>query len=425
MKVIIRGGRVIDAAAGLDATAEVCIADGCIVAVGEIPDGFHADHSIDASQRIVCPGLVDLHARLREPGFEHKGTIASETRAAAAAGITTLCCPPDTDPVVDTPAAAQLIGRRAREAGCARVLPLGALTHGLKGEQLAEMAALHEAGCIAFGNARRPIANTLVMRRALEYAATLDLPVFLYPEDPWLATGCVHEGVVGARLGLAGIPDCAEVIGLARDLRLVEQSGVRAHFCQLSSARAVELVAEARARGLPVTADVAVHQLYLSEMDVDGFNARCHLRPPLRTQRDRDALRAGVARGAISAVCSDHQPHDADAKLAPFPVTEPGASSLETLLPLMLRLADEGVLSLSDALAKVTCEPARVLGIDAGTLTPGAVADVCIIDPARWWTVGQNTLTSRGKNSPFLGWELKGRVTQTLLAGKPVFERND
>lgn len=425
MNILIRGGRVIDPAVGLDATTEVCIADGRIAAVGHVPDGFQAEHTIDASQRVVCPGLVDLHARLREPGLEHKGTIASETRAAASAGITTLCCPPDTDPVVDTPAAAQLIVRRAREAGMARVQPLGALTHGLNGEQLAEMGALRAAGCVAMANARRPVASTLVMRRALEYAATLDLPVFLYPEDPWLATGCVHEGAVSARLGLAGIPECAEVIGLARDLRLVEQSGVRAHFCQLSSARAVELVAEARSRGLPVSADVAAHQLYLTEMDVNSFNARCHLRPPLRTQRDRDALRAGLASGALSAICSDHQPHDADAKLAPFPVTEPGASTLETLLSLALRLAGEAVLPLTAALAKVTCEPARVLGNGAGTLRPGAPADLCIFDPERWWTVSEHTLLSRGKNSPFLGWELKGRVTHTLLGGKVVYERND
>ncbi|MGE0082174.1 MAG: dihydroorotase [Thiohalomonadaceae bacterium] len=425
MNILIQGGRVIDPANGVDTQADVYISGGRVAAVGEAPADFRAERVVDARGRIVCPGLVDLHARLREPGLEHKGTVASETRAAARAGITTLCCPPDTDPVVDTPAAAQLIKRLARETGQARVLPLGALTQGLKGEQLAEMAALHDAGCIALGNARRPITNTLVMRRALEYAATLDLTVFLYPEDPWLAGGCVHEGVVGARLGLSGIPECAEVIGLARDLRLVEQSGVRAHFCQLSTASAVELVAEARARGLPVSADVAAHQLYLTEMDVGSFNSLCHVRPPLRTQRDRDALRAGLASGAISAVCSDHQPHDADAKLAPFPATEPGASTLETLLPLMLRLADEGVLGLDAAIAKVTCEPARILGHDSGTLAVGAGADVCVFDPERWWTVSEHTLTSRGKNSPFLGWELKGRVTHTLLAGEVVFELND
>ncbi|MFA7617879.1 MAG: dihydroorotase [Thiohalomonadaceae bacterium] len=425
MNILIQGGRVIDPANGVDTQADVYVSGGRVAAVGEAPADFRAERVVDARGRIVCPGLVDLHARLREPGLEHKGTVASETRAAARAGITTLCFPPDTDPVVDTPAAAQLIKRLAREAGQARVLPLGALTQGLKGEQLAEMAALHDAGCIALGNARRPITNTLVMRRALEYAATLDLTVFLYPEDPWLAGGCVHEGVVGARLGLSGIPECAEVIGLARDLRLVEQSGVRAHFCQLSTASAVELVAEARARGLPVSADVAAHQLYLTEMDVGSFNSLCHVRPPLRTQRAREALRAGLASGAISAVCSDHQPHDADAKLAPFPATEPGASTLETLLPLMLRLADEGVLGLDAAIAKVTCEPAHILGHDSGTLAVGAAADVCVFDPERWWTVSEHTLTSRGKNSPFLGWELKGSVTHTLLAGEVVFELND
>lgn len=421
MNWVIRNGRLIDPANGVDGVIDIFIAEGRIAALGSAP-GFRADREIDARGCLVLPGLVDLHARLREPGQEHKATIASESRAAAAAGITTLCCPPDTDPAVDTPAAAQLIARRGRESGLARVLPIGALTQGLKGEHLAEMAALREAGCIAFGNARRAIPNTLVMRRALEYAATLGLTVFIYPEDPWLAAGSMHEGALSARLGLPGIPECAEVIGLARDLRLVEESGVRAHFCQLSTGRAVEMVAEARARGLPVSADVAAHHLYLTDLDVGFFNSLCHLRPPLRGQRDRDALRAGVADGTLAAVTSDHQPHDPDAKLAPFPATEPGISALETLLPLTLRLVDEGLLSLPAAVARLTAGPAAILGIAAGRLEAGAGADLTVVDPARYWTVSEEALVSRGKNSPFLGWELKGKVTHTLLEGRLVFE---
>lgn len=419
-RIIIRNGRLIDPASGRDEQADLTIQDGKIAAIGAA-SAAGADLEIDAAGQWVLPGLVDLHARLREPGQEHKGTIASETAAAARAGVTTLCCPPDTDPVTDTEAVAEHIRKRAAAVGRARVLPLGALTQGLAGEHLAEMAGLRDAGCIAVSNARRPVANTQVMRRALEYAATLGLTVFLYPEDPWLAGGCVHEGPVSARLGLPGIPEAAEVIGLARDLELVARTGVRAHFCQLSTARAVEMIGDARARGLPVTADVSAHQLFLTEIDVGQFDSRYHLLPPLRSQRDMEGLRRGVASGAISAICSDHQPHDPDAKLAPFAATEPGASTLETLLPLVVRLAGEGVLPLRDALAAVTSGPAEVIGIDAGTLAEGAAADLCLFDPEALWTVSEDSLVSQGKNSPFLGWELKGRVTHTLLGGKPAF----
>jgi dihydroorotase len=272
------------------------------------------------------------------------------------------------------------------------------------------------------GNARRPITNTLVQRRALEYAATLGLTVFINAEDPWLAhDGCVHEGALSTRLGLAGIPECAEVVAVARDLMLIEQAGVRAHFSQLSTIRAVELIAEAKAKGLAVTADVSAHQLYLTDIDVDGFNSLCHVRPPLRSQRDRDGLRQAVADGVVSAICSDHQPHDRDAKLAPFAASEPGISAVETLLPLTLRLVDEGVMALSEAIARLTSGPARILGIEAGQLAVGGPADLCIVDPQRYWEVTEETLQSAGKNTPFLGWEMKGRVIHTLLAGQTVY----
>lgn len=422
--VLIRGGRLIDPSQALDSRADLYLQDGRILAVGEAPAGFEADRVIDATGRVVCPGLIDLQARLREPGQEHKGTIASETAAAAAGGITTLCCPPDTDPVIDSPAVSEQILRRAGRAGFSRVLPIGALTEGLEGEHLAEMLALKESGCVAVSNASRPIANTLVMRRALEYAATLGLTVFFNSEDPWLGgSGCLHEGQVSTRLGLPGVPACAEVIGVARDLILIEQTGVRAHFNRLSSARAVEMIAEARARGLPVTCDVTAHHLFLTEMDVGIFDSLCHVRPPLRTLRDRDGLRAALADGVITAICSDHQPHDRDAKLAPFAATEPGISALDTLLPLILRLADEKVLPLMEALAKVTSGPAAILDRGFASLREGAPADICIYDPEAWWQVEEATLVSRGKNTPLLGWELKGRVTHTLLEGRIVFER--
>jgi len=338
MRLSILNGRVIDPVNGVDRVADLFVVKGRIAALGNAPEGFVADRSIDASGQLVCPGLVDLRARLREPGQETKATIASETRAAAAGGITTLVSPPDTDPVVDNPAVVDLIRHRAAQAGFARVLSLGALTQGLTGKTLAEMYALKTAGCIGVSNGDRAVSNTEVMRRAMEYAATQSLPVFLRAEDPWLAEGgCAHEGAVSVRLGLPGIPEAAETIAVARDLQLIEQTGVHAHFCGLSSVRAVKMIARARFDGLPVTVDVSAHQLFLTEMDIGYFDSQCHVRPPLRTQRDRDGLRQALADGTISAVCSDHQPHDVDAKLAPFPASEPGISGLETLLPLTLR----------------------------------------------------------------------------------------
>jgi len=421
MKLTIAGGRLIDPASGLDQVAHLHLAEGRIAGIGAAPDGFRPDETLDATGQMVAPGLVDLRAHLCEPGHEHKGTIASESAAAAAGGITTLVTAPETDPVTDSAAVAELIRRHAEAAGHARVLPVGALTADLAGEQISEMAALHEAGCIAVGNGKRPVADTLVMRRALEYAASLGLPVLLHPQEPWLGRGAVHEGAISVRLGLTGIPACAEVIAMQRDLTLVEQTGARVHFGQLSTARAADLVRDAQRRGLPVSADVAAHQLYLTEMDVGRFNSQCHLRPPLRSERDRAGLCAAVADGAIGAICSDHQPHDRDAKLAPFAATEPGASTLETLLSLTLRLVREGTLTLHEALARVTCGPARALGLDSGRLAVGAPADLCLFDPELRWTIGSDTLRSRGHNTPFWGWEMQGRTTRTVVGGRLVY----
>ena len=420
-RIVIQGGRVIDPANGIDAVLPVYIADGKIAAVGTMPDGFQAEREISAAGQIVCPGLVDLCARLREPGLEHKATIASETAAAAAAGVTTLCCPPDTDPVIDTPAVVKLIQERAERAGKARVLPIGAFTRGLNGKDLSEMSALKEAGCLAVSNAHAPVANPLILRRALEYAASHDLLVVIRPDDPWLrGEGCVHEGAVGSRLGLPGIPSSAETVAVAQALALIDQIGARAHFGQLSSARAVEMIAEARQKGLPVTADVSIHQLHCTEAAVDGFNALCHVIPPFRTEADREALRAGLASGVIAAICSDHQPHDLDAKLDAFPSTEPGVAALETLLPLTLLLIEQGVLDFSAAIARLTWGPAGVLGSKTGTLGVGATADVCLLDPTISWTVDEQQWRSSGKNTPFWGETLKGRPTLTILAGRVI-----
>ncbi|HEB98408.1 MAG TPA: dihydroorotase [Thiotrichales bacterium] len=428
-KILIHGGRVLDPASGVDGPAEVAIAEGRILAVGERPDGFAPDLEIDATGQLVCPGLVDLAARLREPGQEHKADIASETRAAVAGGITTLCCPPDTDPVIDTPAVVELIRQRAEAAGQARVVTLGALTQGLAGEQLAEMAALREAGCCGLTNLFRPLANSLVLRRAYEYAATFGITVFIHAEDHWLARdGCAHEGAVATRLGLPGIPAAAETAAVAYHLALIEETGVRAHFCRLTTERAVRMIARARYDGAPVTADAAVPYLYLSEVDLGGFDTQCHVHPPLRTLRDRDGLRAGLGRGTLDALCSDHQPHEADAKLDPFPSTEPGISGLDTLLSLTLRLVDEGVLDLADAIGRLTIGPARILGLEErgiGSLTPGKTADVIVLDIDAPWEVGPASLLSRGHNTPFMGWQLGGRVSCTLVGGEVVFMRGE
>jgi dihydroorotase len=423
----IQGGRLIDPANQIDAVEDVYVdSTGFIAGIGTAPADFKSDRTLDARDRIVCPGLIDLRARLREPGLEHKATIESETRAAVAAGITTLCCPPDTLPVIDTPAMAQMIQSRAWRFGLAFVHPLGALTRGLEGKLLTDMAALEEAGCVGVSNALAPVTDTLVLRRALEYAATFGLTVHLHAEDPWLRnSGCAHEGEVGTRLGLPGIPEAAETVAVARDLALIEQTGVRAHFCGLTSARAVTMVAEARKQGLAVTADVTAHHLHLTEHDIGFFNTQCHVRPPLRSTGDRDALRAALQTGVIGAICSDHQPHETDAKLAPFAESEPGVSGLETLLPLTLRLVDEKLLTLPQAIALLTSKPAEILGIEAGSLAVGATADLCILDPTARWTLKAEHFVSRGANSPFLGWEFTGRVTHTLVGGEVVFERAD
>jgi dihydroorotase len=425
VKLLIANGRLMDPAQGLDRITDIYIEKDMVVALDTAPEDFEPQRRIDATGRLVIPGVVDLAARLREPGEEHKATIASETRAAASAGITTLCCPPDTNPPVDSPAEVELITRRAKQACGVRVHALGALTAGLGGEQLSEMAALKRAGVLGVSQALRPMASHLLLRRAMEYAASHGLTVFLHPIDWSLnARGCVHEGPVGTRLGLPGIPAAAETAAVGMILALTEQTGARVHLCRLSTARGANMVARARVDGVPVSADVAAHQLFLTDMDVADFNTLCHVMPPLRSQRDRDALRRAVADGAISVICSDHQPHEADAKLAPFPDTRPGVSALETLLPLTLRLVEDGVLDLNEAVRRLTQNPAAILGLSVGTLAPGHRADICIVDMEATYTPGIDNWVSQGRNSPFFGWDFHGRVTHTLVAGRVIHEQN-
>jgi len=423
VRLKISNGRIIDPANKLDQTADLFIEAEHVVSIGKSPKGFKVEQEIDASNQIVCPGLVDLCARLREPGQEHKATIASETAAAATAGITSICCPPDTIPVIDTPAVVELIFRRSLNSHQSRVFPLGALTYGLQSETLAEMDALKAAGCIGVSNAYAPIVDTEVLRRALEYAVTCDITVHLYCEDDFLRNnGVAHEGPVSTRLGLPSIPETAETIAISRVLLLVEQTGARVHFCRISAARSIELLAEAKSRGLDITADVGITHLHLTDMDISSFNTDCYVLPPFRSQRDKEGLRAGLANGTITAICSDHQPHESDAKSAPFSMTEPGASTIEMLLPLTLQLVRDNSLTLQQAVAALTSAPAEIAGIDAGNLSIGSRADVCVFDPDASWTVERKLLLSAGENTPFTSWEMTGKVTHTILDGNIIYQ---
>jgi len=423
MRLKISSGRIIDPANNIDQTGGLFIDEGLIVGIGKSPKGFKAEQEIDATGQIVCPGLIDLCARLREPGEEHKATIASETTAAIASGITSICCPPDTIPVIDTPAVVELIFQHASNSQQSKVFPLGALTHGLKGKTLAEMDTLKNAGCIGVSNAYAPIVDTEVLRRALEYATTCEITVHLYCEDDYLRNnGVVHEGPVSTRLGLPAIPETAETIAISRALLLVEQTGARVHFCRISTARSIELLAEAKVRGIDVTADVGIAHLHLTDMDISSFNTDCYVLPPLRSQRDKEGLRTGLANGTITAICSDHQPHESDAKSAPFSMTEPGASTIEMLLPLTLQLVRDKNLTLQQAIAALTSAPAKIAGLDTGNLSIGSRADICIFDPESSWIVETEALLSAGKNTPFASWEMTGKVTHTLVDGNIIYQ---
>lgn len=424
MKIQIKNGRVIDPQSGMDQLADVFIAAGKILAIGAMPEGFHAKRIIDASGCIVCPGLVDLAARLREPGFEYRATLESEMSAACAGGVTSLACPPDTDPPLDEPGLVEMLKFRAKNLNQARVYPIGALTQKLEGERLTEMAELRDAGCVGFSQADAAIPDTQVLVRALEYAATFGFTVWLRPQDAYLAKGGVaHDGFVATRLGLPAIPSSAETIAVATILLLARETGARVHLCRLSSAQAIDMVRVAKAEGLGVSCDVSINHLHLSEMDIGYFDPNYHLIPPLRTTRDRDAIRAALAIGTIDALCSDHTPVDEDGKQMPFGESEAGATGLELLLPLTLKWAAEQGISVSVAIARITQYPAKILGLDAGRLAIGHSADVCIFNQETRWQVVPAVLQSQGKNTPFLGYEMQGAVMYTLVEGQVVFER--
>ena len=419
MRLHIKNGRVVDPATGKDGSGDIFVADGKISS-----ESGKADRVIDAKGLVVAPGLIDLSARLREPGSEYKATLESEMDAAVTGGVTSLACPPDTDPPLDEPGLVDMLRRRAKALSRARVYPVGALTVKLAGEALTEMGQLTDAGCVAFSQANSALPDTQILWRALQYAATFGYPVWLRAEDAWLAKGGVsHDGEVATRLGLPGIPAFAETIALSTILELVRATGARVHVCRLSSAGAVEMMRRAKAEKLPVSCDVGIHHLHLCDMDLGYFDSHCRLEPPLRSQRDRDALSRGLADGVVDCVCSDHTPVDEDGKHRPFAQAEPGATGLELLLPLTLKWGQARGLSLAATLARITCEPARILGVASGRLAAGAPGDVVLFDPAAPLHVKAEALKSQGKNTPFLGYELAGKVRYTIVAGNVVYEQ--
>ena len=425
MKTLFENARLIDPASGLDRIGDLAVADGRIVAVGTAPAGFEPQQRIAAHGAVLLPGLIDLHARLRPPGSAPEGGIASELDAAAAGGVTLLVCPPDTDPVLDEPGLIEMLMHRTERAGKTQVLPLGALTRGLAGEVLAEMGALAAAGCVGLSQAERPVRNTAVLWRALQYAASFGHKVWLRPQDAFLGNGVAASGPLATRLGLAGVPAMAESIALHTLFELMRATGAAVHVQRLSTAGGVALLRAAKAEGLPVTADVSVHSLHLIDQDIGFFDTRARLEPPLRQQRDRDALRAALADGAIDALVSDHVPVDADSKALPFAEAMPGASALELLLGLALHWGEQEGIGLPQALAPLTCRAAAVLGSPAGRLAGGAPADLCLFDADARAPIQPDALRSRAKLTPFAfercGLALPGRVLGTWVAGRPVF----
>ena len=429
MKILIKNGRVINPASGFDALADVAIAAGRIVSIGAVPADFAPNKTIDASGCVVAPGLVDLSVRLREPGHEHEGMLESELAAAVAGGVTSLVCPPDTDPVLDEPGLVEMLKFRAEKLHQSRVFPLGALTRGLRGTALTPMVQLTEAGCVGFSQAEVPLEDTQVLQRALQYAASFGFTVWLRPQDMHLGKGVAASGALATRLGLPGVPVAAETIALHTIFELMRATGARVHLCRISSAAGLALVARAKADGLNVSCDVSINSLHLTDTDIGYFDSRMRLDPPLRQQRDRDALRQGLLDGTVDALVSDHSPVDEDAKTLPFAEAEPGATGLELLLGLACKWGDDSGAGLLRALAVLTSEPARVLGSSLGTLQAsagqlikGGAADVCVFNPNQSWTVEPSALRSQGKHTPFSGYDLPVRVRWTVVGGQLAYE---
>ncbi len=423
MSILIKGGRIIDPANDIDDTLDLLSKDGKIAKIGKNLDATGAT-VIDASGKLVTPGLIDIHVHLRDPGYEYKEDIVSGTRSAAAGGFTSVACMPNTSPINDNKAVTLYIRNKAKEEGMVNVFPIGSISKGLKGETLSEMGDLKDAGCVALSDDGKPVCNGEIMRRALEYARPFDMVLVSHAEDLSLVgEGVMNDGFVATELGLKGIPWVAEDAATARDVMLAEFTGGRLHVAHVSTKGSVEIVRAAKKRGVKVTCEATPHHFILTEEAVRGYDTNAKMNPPLRTAEDVAAVRQGLADGTIDAIVTDHAPHHIDEKNVEFNVAMNGIVGLETSLPLSLRLVNEGVLTLKEMVAKMTCAPARILGIPRGSLEVGAPADVTVIDPDLSWTVEAAKLKSKSKNTPFDGWKMKGAAICTIVGGKVVYQR--
>ncbi len=420
MNTLIKNGLHINPVSGISCQQDIYIEGNLIAAIGEKPKNLAIDKEIDANGCWVIPGIVDIKVRIREPGYTHKATLASETRAAALNGISTICIPPDSSPVVDHAAIVTQMHHNNETAGNkSHIYIIGALTKNLNGEILANMASLKEKGCIAVTNSVYPMQNNLIQRRAMEYASGLDLTVIIQPIDHSLmGDGCAHEGAFATRYGLPSIAEAAETAALAKDIELVAQTGAKTHFGQISCARSVEMIRQAKKHGLPISADCTIHQLFLTDQDIAQFDTNKHVIPPLRSQRDLEALRHGLTDGTIDCICSDHQPHELDAKLKPFPSSEAGMSGLDSFLPLAFKLVDEGVLTKEQLVKTITNNPAKIFNLPAGKIEKGELADICIVSPNELFQLEAKNILSAGKNNAFINWNFSHKAVKTYIAGK-------
>lgn len=423
--LIIKGGRIIDPAQGMDEVGNILIADGLMKSVGKETSIAQKVEVIDARGRIVCPGFIDLHCHLRQPGYETKETIATGTRAAARGGFTTVCCMPNTDPPLDNLPLVEYVKSVAEKEAVVRVLPIGCITRGRKGEELADMAEMAQAGIIGFSDDGSYVKNARLMRRAMEYSLPLGLPVIEHCEDPDLAMdGQMNEGIIATRLGLCGVPAAAEEVAIARDIMLAELTGARLHIAHISTRGSVELIRQAKKRGIKVTAEVTPHHLTMTEERVLGYNTNAKVNPPLRTQADIEALIEGLKDGTIDIIATDHAPHTGSDKLCEFGMAASGISGLETALGSLMGLVHQGQLPLPLLIAKLTSEPARILGNlpgKLGTLAVGSPADIAVFDTDAEWTVDVEKFASKGKNTPLNGEKLKGKVLVTIYGGRVVY----
>jgi dihydroorotase len=423
MNLLIKGGRLIDPSQGIDATMDILIADGVVLELGlglAAPDGTE---TIDATGLIVTPGLIDMHVHLRDPGLEYKEDIATGSRSAAAGGFTSVACMPNTSPVNDNKAVTSYIINKARNEALINVFPIGAITKGSKSESLAEMGELKEAGCVAVSDDGKPVMSTELMRRALEYAKGVGITVISHSEDLSLVgEGVMNEGFVATELGLKGIPWAAEDVAVAREVYLAEFAGAPVHIAHISTAGSARIIRNAKARGVKVTCETAPHYFTLTDEAVLGYNTNAKMNPPLRTAEHVAAMKDALVDGTIDAIATDHAPHHQDEKDVEFNIAMNGIVGLETSLPLSLKLVEDGVLDLNALVSLMSCNPAKILGIERGTLKPGAVADVTIIDQAKEWQVIAEKLESKSKNSPFLGWQMKGAAAYTIVKGQVVYQ---